>query len=109
MTPPAGTGSADATLERTDTAVVAPSDHEARRRVLHRLRRAQGQLTAVIRAVEEGRHCRDVVTQLAATSKALDRAGVILISNALQDCHSGAASEDDLTADELEKLFMMFA
>lgn len=109
MTPPAGTGAAEATRDRTDTVVAAPSDQEARRRVLHRLRRAQGQLSAVIRAVEEGRHCRDVVTQLAATSKALDRAGVILISNALQDCHSGVASEDDLTADELEKLFMMFA
>ena len=91
----------------------AESDGDgARRRVLHRLRRAHGQLAAVIRAVEEGKHCRDVVTQLAATSKALDRAGVILISNAMRDCVAGPdgdAADPDLTPTELEKLFMMFA
>ena len=33
--------------------------------VINRLRRAQGQLGGVIRLIEEGRDCRDVVTQLA--------------------------------------------
>ena len=32
--------------------------------VLKRLRRAQGQLAAVIRMIEEERECQDVVTQL---------------------------------------------
>ena len=107
---------------RVDAAGRAPSpqpradstdDQEPRRRVLLRLRRAHGQLAAVIRAVEEGKQCRDVVTQLAATSKALDRAGVILISTAMQDCLSttegGGDGESGLTPAELEKLFMMFA
>lgn len=40
---------------------------------LNRLRRAQGQLAGVIRMIEEGRDCEDVVTQLAAVSRALDR------------------------------------
>ena len=34
--------------------------------VLNRLRRAQGQISGVIRMIEEGRDCEDVVTQLAA-------------------------------------------
>lgn len=42
--------------------------------VINRLKRAQGQLAAVTRMLEEGRDCKDVVTQLAAVSKALDRA-----------------------------------
>lgn len=84
-------------------------DPEAQRRVLHRLRRAQGQLAAVIRAVEEGKPCRDVVTQLAATSKALDKAGVALISSAMHECLSGESATDESSAAEFEKLFMMLA
>ena len=38
--------------------------------VVNRLKRAQGQLTGVIRMLEEGRECEDVVTQLAAVSRA---------------------------------------
>ena len=41
--------------------------------VLGRLRRAQGQLAGVISMIESGRDCTDVVTQLAAVSRALDR------------------------------------
>ncbi len=87
-------------------------DSASERRVLHRLRRAQGQLAAVIRAVEDGRPCRDVVTQIAATSKALDRAGVLLISSAMRECladPAGEASERELSATDFEKLFMMLA
>lgn len=88
------------------------ADPDARRRILHRLRRAHGQLGALIGAVEEGKPCRDVVTQLAAVSSALDRAGVALLSNAMQGCLTdpeGALAEDGLTVAEVEKLFMMLA
>ena len=38
--------------------------------VINRLRRAQGQIGGVIRLIEEGRDCKDVVTQLAAVNRA---------------------------------------
>lgn len=83
----------------------------SRRNVLNRLRRAQGQLAAVIRAVEEGKPCRDVVTQLAATSKALDRTGVLIISDAMQECLSepAGAQPQEMSRADFEKLLMMFA
>jgi DNA-binding FrmR family transcriptional regulator len=86
-------------------------NQEARRKVLNRLRRAQGQLAAVVKAVEEGRPCPEVATQLAATSKALDRAGVALVSSAMQECVAGAdsADEDAMTPADFERLLMMFA
>lgn len=46
-------------------------DSKALTPVINRLKRAQGQLAAVTRMLEEGRDCKDVVTQLAAVSKAL--------------------------------------
>ena len=55
------------------------------RPALNRLRRAQGQLAAVIRMIDDGKDCTSVVTQLAAVSTALDRAGFAIIASALDD------------------------
>jgi DNA-binding FrmR family transcriptional regulator len=48
--------------------------------VVNRLKRAQGHLAAVTRMREEGRDCKEIVTQLVAVSKALDRAGFAIIA-----------------------------
>ncbi|WP_298741894.1 metal-sensitive transcriptional regulator [uncultured Microbacterium sp.] len=88
------------------------TDADAQRRILHRLRRARGQLEAVIAAVEQEKPCRDVVTQLSAVSSALDRAGFAIISTAMKDCLAdpeAAEAGDGVTTAELEKLFMMLA
>lgn len=83
--------------------------------VLNRLRRAQGQISGVIRMIEEGRDCEDVVTQLSAASRALDRAGFAIIATGLQQCLTDA--DGDGKSDEsreqmrarLEKLFLSLA
>lgn len=81
--------------------------------VLHRLRRAQGQLAAVISMVEQGRNCKDIVTQLAAVSKALDRAGFKIVATGLRHCAAGtgprSGDHTPLTEAELEKLFLALA
>lgn len=84
---------------------------DPQRALVHRLRRAQGQLAAVIAAVEAGGSCRDVVTQLAAVSSALDRAGFAIIATAMRDCvaEPDAQRADQLTPAELERLFLMLA
>lgn len=84
------------------------ADPAAKKKILNRLRRAQGQLGAVISAVEDGSHCREVVHQLSAVTKALDRAGFLVISTALRECLDGE-TEDDAQVDELEKLFLTLA
>lgn len=61
--------------------------------VMNRLRRAQGQIAGVLRMIEEGRDCEDVVTQLAAASRALDRAGFAIIASGLQQCLAAEAAE----------------
>lgn len=61
-------------------------DQDSVAAVLNRLRRAQGQLGGVITMIEQGRACEDVVTQLAAVSRALDRAGFKIVAAGLRDC-----------------------
>ncbi|HEX3546818.1 MAG TPA: metal-sensitive transcriptional regulator, partial [Mycobacterium sp.] len=65
-------------------------DEESIAAVLNRLRRAQGQLAGVISMIEQGRDCKDVVTQLAAVSRALDRAGFKIVATGLRECTNGA-------------------
>ncbi|MEV5972018.1 metal-sensitive transcriptional regulator [Streptomyces sp. NPDC051921] len=83
--------------------------------VLNRLRRAQGQISGVIRMIEEGRDCEEVVTQLAAASRALDRAGFAIIATGLQQClvdmenGRGTGEDPEKMRARLEKLFLSLA
>ena len=81
----------------------------ANRKISNRLRRAHGQLAAVIAAVDQEAPCRDTVQQLAAVSKALDRAGFLLISSALTECLNHPESPGGNDPEELEKLFLTLA
>ena len=86
-------------------------DPDAQRKILNRLRRASGQLNAVIAAAETGAPCRDVVTQLAAVRSALDKAGFAIIATAMKDCLADPdqTTSDGVTTEQLEKLFLMLA
>lgn len=65
----------------------APEDSAAsHRRILNRLKRARGQLNALIESFESGADCRSAVTQLAAVTSALDKAGFAIIAAAMRNC-----------------------
>ena len=98
---------ADAAVQ--PTAVQGAAHAANQKKILNRLRRAQGQLGAVIAAVESGGSCKDVVTQLAAVSSALDKAGFVIVSTAMRDCIDNPDTPNALTVDELEKLFLTLA
>jgi DNA-binding FrmR family transcriptional regulator len=83
-------------------------DPDINRDVLTRLKRARGQLEGVIAMIEDGRSCTDVVTQLAAVSKALDRAGFKIVATGLKQCLADGDAAP-MTSDELEKLFLSLA
>jgi len=84
-------------------------DTETMASVVNRLRRAQGQIGGVIKMIEEGRDCADVVTQLAAASRALDRAGFKIIASGLEQCVLDGSGTGDADRDQLERLFLSLA
>jgi DNA-binding FrmR family transcriptional regulator len=77
--------------------------------VINRIRRARGQLGGVLRMLEEGRDCEDVVTQLAAVSRALDRAGFAIVASGLQECMTRGDGTDGVDMRKMEKLFLTLA
>jgi DNA-binding FrmR family transcriptional regulator len=83
-------------------------DEEVAGPVLNRLRRAQGQLAGVIAMIESGRDCQDVVTHLAAVSRALNRAGFKIVAGGMRQCLA-AGAEAEMTQEQMEKLFLTLA
>jgi DNA-binding FrmR family transcriptional regulator len=78
--------------------------------VIKRLRRAEGQIRGVIAMLEAGRDCAEVVTQLAAVSRALDRAGFKIVASGLQQCMTADDDEErKVNLDQMEKLFLSLA
>lgn len=82
-------------------------DPDATKTAISRLRRAEGQIGGVIRMLEDGRDCKDVVTQLAAVSRALDKAGFSVVASGLKQCLSDPDNELDVA--EMERLFLSLA
>ncbi len=84
---------------------------EATADVVKRLRRVEGQIGGIVRMLDEGRDCADIVTQLAAASRALDRAGFKLLATGMRQCLTAtvAGEAEPMSADQMEKLFLTLA
>ena len=57
-----------------------------KRDVLLRLRRIEGQLRGLQRMVEEGTPCQDILTQVAAATAALKKAGMVIVQTYMEEC-----------------------
>ena len=82
-------------------------EDDATATAIRRLRRAEGQIAGVVRMLQEGRDCREVVTQLAAASRALDKAGFQIIASGMRQCLLDP--EAGMDQDDMVKLFMSLA
>ena len=74
-----------------------------------RVKRAQGQLGAVARMLEEGRSCDEIVIQMSAVSKAINTAAFTLISASLKECIVEGKTNSDAVTEKLQKLFLSLA
>lgn len=93
---------AESGVEQVPAAAVPSVDMTA---VKNRVKRAQGQLGGVLRMLEESRDVSDVVVQLKAVSRALDRAGFAIIS---ADLRRQVADGETLQTDDLDRLERWF-
>lgn len=73
-----------------------------------RLRRVEGQVRGVQQMLGDGRECRDVVTQIAAATRALEQAGFVLVAAGLTWCleHPEESEADGYGVDEVQKMFL---
>ena len=82
---------------------------QKRDEALKRLSRAAGQVAGISRMVEDGRHCTEVLQQIAAVQKALDAVGNLVLRNYLERCVTTAIEGGDpLIYDELMKVLTRY-
>ena len=63
--------------------------------VLTRLRRIEGQVRGLQRLVAEEQYCIDILTQLSATTKALEGVALVLLDQHLEHCLTHASDPAD--------------
>ena len=83
---------------------------DEKKKLLGRLRRIEGQAGGLIRMVEEGKYCVDILQQIAAVQGALAQASKMLVRSHLETCVVGAfnskkAGEKERVTAELVDLF----
>ena len=96
----------DAGIDRASEVRLDSEDIAA---LVRRLKRAEGQIAGVVRMLEDGRDCREVVMQVAAVSRALDRAGFAIIASGLRRCLANPNEQGAVDTAELERLFLSLA
>ncbi len=77
--------------------------------VVNRLKRAQGQLSGVLRMIEEGREVEQIVHQLKAVSSAIDRAGFAILVVQMKSAMDDVGDDAEEHIAQLEKLFLSLA
>lgn len=74
-------------------ASVVPGYSETKDRQLARLRRIEGQVRGLARQVESDTYCIDVLTQVSATTRALESFALSLLEEHLSHCVSQAMTQ----------------
>jgi DNA-binding FrmR family transcriptional regulator len=76
--------------------------------IRRRLHRVSGQLAGVERMLDDGRECKDVVTQISAATRALEQAGFKLVAAGLTYClaHPDEAEAAGYPLDVVEQMFL---
>ncbi len=84
-------------------------DQEQIEAIVKRLKRAQGQMGAVIRMLEEGRPCNDIIMQISAVGKAVNTAAFKLIAANLKECLIDNDHDSEAMTEQLQKMFLSLA
>ncbi|MEU0042764.1 metal-sensitive transcriptional regulator [Streptomyces werraensis] len=89
-------------MEHAVAELAPPGYHDGKDAVLKRLRRIEGQVRGLQRLVEEDQYCIDVLTQVSATTKALQAVALQLMEDHLRYCvHEAMAAGGDEARDKV--------
>lgn len=73
-----------------------------------RLRRIEGQVRGIQNMLDEERECRDIVTQIAAVTKAMEQVGFRMLASGLTNClqNPDESAAAGYSVEEVEKMFL---
>ncbi len=86
-----------------------PTDEDSKKAILRRLHRIEGQVRGIIRMVEEGKSCEEVLTQVAAVRSAMEKVGAHIITSRMKECLHGVSPDSfDEAVGEAIDTFLRF-
>ena len=77
------------------------------KKVLNRLRRAEGQLRGIQKMIEDEQECIDVITQLSAVRSGIDRVMGMIMAENLKNCFIDPENNPEEQAKKLEQAINM--
>ncbi|MGG0669929.1 metal-sensitive transcriptional regulator [Sporosarcina koreensis] len=72
-------------------------------KVVNRLKRIEGQIKGILRMIEEGKDCKEVVTQLSASRSAIDRTIGVIVSSNIISCMQNVDENNPMNQEEIVK------
>ena len=72
-------------------------------KVKNRLKRIEGQIKGILRMMDEGKDCKDVITQLSASRSAIDRTIGVIVSSNLIECIQQMDENEIRTQEDIVK------
>ncbi|WP_086349059.1 metal-sensitive transcriptional regulator [Candidatus Enterococcus clewellii] len=75
------------------------------KKIANRLKRSEGQIRGILNMMEEGKDCREVVTQLMAVRSSIDKVIGLVVTENLVQCMN--EKDIDLSSEEVEKALEM--
>jgi DNA-binding FrmR family transcriptional regulator len=78
--------------------------HPSHSSQINRLKRVEGQLRGVMRLIDEGKYCIDVLNQLKAVQKALASVEANILKTHIENCVAQAISSPDEAQQKIAEL-----
>ena len=73
------------------------------KKVLNRLKRAEGQIRGIQKMIEDEKECTDIITQLSAVRSSVDRTMGIIVAENLQNCLQNPDEDQNLQAENIQQ------
>lgn len=71
-------------------------DKERKEEILSRLKNIRGHIDGIIKMVEEEKECEEIMLQIAAVKKAIEKVGYFIIESHAVECLSSVGNKDDI-------------
>lgn len=84
-------------------------DEKERTKILKRLRRIEGQIRGLQKMIDDERPLEEILTQMAASKKAFDQAGLAIIAEYMKECLSKDFKNCEKSIAEALDVFIKYA
>ena len=77
-------------------------------KVRNRVKRMEGQLRGILKMMDEGKNCKDVITQLSAVRSGVDRSIGLIVSQNLIECIQNANGDEEALNESVQEAVNLF-